>query len=53
MVPDPYNLPPGCPFHPRCDRSVAGICNQMRPSRVFLDSDHEVRCLLYGKDSGD
>jgi peptide/nickel transport system ATP-binding protein len=24
--PDPTDLPPGCPFHPRCDRAI-DICS--------------------------
>ncbi|MEH0070479.1 ABC transporter ATP-binding protein [Pannonibacter sp. Pt2-lr] len=27
MVPDPYNVPGGCSFHPRCMHGVAGVCD--------------------------
>ena len=26
IVPDPFRLPGGCPFHPRCPESIAGRC---------------------------
>ena len=28
MVPDPYNRPKGCPFHPRCVKRIRGVCDQ-------------------------
>ncbi len=49
MVPHAYNRPGGCLFHPRCDQAIAGLCDQVVPSRVDLGGGHEVRCLLYGK----
>lgn len=48
MVPGPYERPSGCPFHPRCDQVMAGICDQIVPPAVSLDGDRAVRCLLYG-----
>jgi oligopeptide/dipeptide ABC transporter ATP-binding protein len=45
-VPDPYNLPKGCPFHPRCAKRL-DICSQEEPPVVKVDSDHQVRCVLY------
>ncbi len=30
VVPDPYNMPKGCPFHPRCSKR---ICRRMRCAR--------------------
>src|SRR5205814_5437517 len=26
-VPDPYNIPPGCPFNPRCPKFMPGRCD--------------------------
>ncbi len=49
MVPSPYNRPSGCPFHPRCDRFMAGLCDRVVPPRVSLGGEREVRCLLYGE----
>jgi peptide/nickel transport system ATP-binding protein len=48
MVPDPYNRPVGCPYHPRCDDFMAGVCDRITPPRIELDEGREVRCLLYG-----
>ena len=31
MVPDPFHLPAGCPFHPRCPESIAGRCETEAP----------------------
>jgi len=45
-VPDPSNLPPGCVFHPRCPRAIAGVCNTIVPAITRVD-EREVRCLLY------
>jgi oligopeptide/dipeptide ABC transporter ATP-binding protein len=47
MVPSPYQRLTGCPFHPRCDRKLEGICNRVEPPPVALGSNHVVRCLLY------
>lgn len=48
MVPDPYNLPKGCKFHPRCPSYIEGVCNAAEPSEVEIDSEHRVSCFLYG-----
>jgi oligopeptide/dipeptide ABC transporter ATP-binding protein len=47
MVPDPYNRPPGCPFHTRCEKVIAGVCDQSEPRRIVLENGQEVRCWLY------
>jgi peptide/nickel transport system ATP-binding protein len=46
-VPDPYNLPSGCPFHPRCIRQITGTCDKEEPKVVEVESGHKVRCVLY------
>jgi oligopeptide/dipeptide ABC transporter ATP-binding protein len=46
-VPDPYNLPKGCPFHPRCAKRIRGVCDKEEPPHVEVDPGHEVRCVLY------
>jgi peptide/nickel transport system ATP-binding protein len=48
MVPDPYNRPNGCPYHPRCDQFMAGVCDRIVPPPIHLEEEREVRCLLYG-----
>jgi peptide/nickel transport system ATP-binding protein len=53
MVPDPYNRPQGCAFHPRCSQRIPGVCDQIRPALTLLPSGATVRCHLYeGKHDG-
>ncbi|HET8627012.1 MAG TPA: ABC transporter ATP-binding protein [Thermomicrobiales bacterium] len=52
MVPDPYNRPAGCPFHPRCDRFMPDVCDHILPPRTALGPRRDVRCLLYGGAAG-
>jgi oligopeptide/dipeptide ABC transporter ATP-binding protein len=47
MVPDPFNLPSGCLFHPRCKEFMAGKCDRIEPGWVQAAGDHWVSCLLY------
>jgi oligopeptide/dipeptide ABC transporter ATP-binding protein len=48
MVPDPYNRPTGCLFHPRCDQFIAGLCDQRTPPPTQAGDEHQVSCFLYG-----
>jgi len=41
--PDLANVPPGCPFHPRC-RFVRDICKTDIPEREEIETDHWLRC---------
>ncbi|MGE5654208.1 MAG: ABC transporter ATP-binding protein [Bacillota bacterium] len=45
LMPDPANLPEGCPFHPRCPHA-ATVCAQENP-KVVNDQGHQVKCLIY------
>ncbi|HLH75018.1 MAG TPA: ABC transporter ATP-binding protein [Chloroflexota bacterium] len=47
MVPDPFARPSGCPFHPRCDSVIPGLCNHEDPRPVATGPGRDVRCLLY------
>ena len=47
MVPHPFNRPEGCPFHPRCEQKMAGICDVYVPEREEPSPGRQVRCLLY------
>jgi len=42
-VPSPVNLPPGCPFHPRCPEAEAR-CREEMPPLFELESGRRVRC---------
>lgn len=42
-VPDPFDLPVGCSFQPRCSKATAA-CSQM-PPLVEVASGHMVRCI--------
>ncbi|MGQ9552639.1 MAG: ABC transporter ATP-binding protein [Anaerolineae bacterium] len=45
MVPDPYNIPPGCTFHTRCRSHRPGVCDAEEPSLVDIGGGHLVSCL--------
>jgi len=44
LMPDPMNLPEGCPFHPRCSHATEA-CRQGRIPPEELAPGHVVRCL--------
>ena len=46
LMPDPTNLPTGCPFHPRCDYALE-ICSQSLPQTKWISETHCVECHLY------
>ena len=46
LMPDPTNLPSGCPFHPRCDYAME-VCSQVLPENKWLSDTHCVQCHLY------
>lgn len=43
-VPGPVNLPPGCPFAPRCPL-VRDECTRARPAAVTVGADHHAACV--------
>jgi oligopeptide/dipeptide ABC transporter ATP-binding protein len=45
-VPSPMAPPPGCAFHPRCPRAVAGTCDRDVPrlEEAADGSGHKVAC---------
>ena len=47
IVPHPTHRPDGCPFHPRCQAFMPGLCDRVVPPVETLGPDREVRCLLY------
>jgi peptide/nickel transport system ATP-binding protein len=40
------DLPPGCPFHPRCPHALE-ICTQQMPDFSHPDENHRVACWLH------
>ena len=46
LMPDPTDLPPGCPFHPRCDSAMPD-CSRVIPGSIAISEDHYVKCLLF------
>ena len=46
MVPDLRNIPPGCPFHPRCPDALP-VCREREPAMVRLSPGHAVKCHLH------
>ena len=46
-LPSAANVPPGCPFHPRCPAFIRGTCDTIRPEPVRLDDGREIACHLY------
>ena len=47
MVPDPYSILKGCPFHPRCPEAIADVCDRVEPQVIQNKPGHIVRCHLY------
>ena len=45
-IPDYLDPPPGCRFHPRCERAME-ICEQEKPQFYRVSEEHEVACFLY------
>jgi oligopeptide/dipeptide ABC transporter ATP-binding protein len=46
-VPDPFSIPKGCPFHPRCSQRIRGVCDVQEPPNIEVERGHKVRCVLY------
>ena len=49
LMPDPFDLPQGCCFHPRCPECME-ICRTQKPVR-FEKEGHSTICHLYAKGS--
>jgi len=45
-IPDYLDPPPGCRFHPRCDRAME-VCRREKPRFYRVSEDHDVACFLY------
>ena len=48
MIPDPFNVPEGCAFYPRCPAAKSSACqNPDGVPLVEVEPGHQVRCTLY------
>jgi oligopeptide/dipeptide ABC transporter ATP-binding protein len=43
QIPDPFRMPPGCAFEPRCPRAAA-LCREKSPLMRQVAAGHEVAC---------
>jgi len=43
MVPNPYNLPVGCKFHPRCFKATS-VCKEQEPPLEKTADGRQIRC---------
>ena len=50
LMPDPTNLPKGCPFSPRCSHCME-ICTEQRPATT-TNGTHKLRCHLFTDSEG-
>jgi len=50
LMPDPTNLPKGCPFSPRCPYQRE-ICGAVKPAEIPFGT-HRIKCHLYGRKDG-
>lgn len=48
-VPNPYELPSGCKFHPRCPDRIEGVCDRYEPELIQIGEGHTVSCFLYSE----
>jgi len=46
LMPDPTDLPTGCPFHPRCPKATSK-CATVVPKNTEITPGHFVKCLEY------
>jgi oligopeptide/dipeptide ABC transporter ATP-binding protein len=53
MMPDPYMLPSGCLFHPRCAEAMAGTCDVARPILAHPGQNRSVSCHLVANTAED
>ncbi|UCF09785.1 MAG: ABC transporter ATP-binding protein, partial [Candidatus Bipolaricaulota bacterium] len=46
VVPDPFEVPPGCGFEPRCPQAME-VCKTQMPALKEIGAGHEAACWLY------
>lgn len=50
VVPNPFELPKGCYFAPRCKHAM-DICHKEQPGIYNINGEHTAACFLYSKES--
>ena len=45
-LPDPSELPRGCPFHTRCPRKIGPLCEDTLPPEHRLPGGHRIACHI-------
>ncbi len=48
-VPSPIDVPPGCPFHPRCPERIGDICSTELPVLREVETGRLAMCHLYNE----
>lgn len=46
-IPHPYKRPKACPFHPRCQEFMKGVCDINMPDLLPVNGRQQVSCFLY------
>jgi len=46
-IPSPFERVSGCPFHPRCNRAIPGVCEVQVPKMTDFGDGHTAFCHLY------
>ena len=46
-IPSPFERVSGCPFHPRCNRIIQGVCEDQIPKVTDFSNGHTAFCHLY------
>ena len=48
-IPSPFERVSGCPFHPRCNQMIQGVCEDQIPVMTDFGNDHKAVCHLYSQ----
>lgn len=50
VLPNPYEIPQGCVFHPRCEEVILGVCDgESPPPLIEVTPGHKVSCFHYAQ----
>ena len=50
LVPSLIDIPPGCPFHPRCAHTMP-VCREKMPELLDVGNGHLVMCYLFEEEA--